>query len=201
VNKFDLLKFCNVPSRIRNVLSRFEVSILEPVGASLYYYGDTGVGKSVIATAVLARELFRSVNVAHQLALLDPTSDEYDPYYTPPFTTSFLFVNLPDLLFRIKEGFSRSKAREIDNPVRRCIEARVIVLDDFGTELTTDWAYQTLYLIVNSRYDNTNQTIFTSNFSPAELGAKLSDGRLVSRIIEMCRPNGVVHLTGEGYRV
>ena len=53
-----------------------------------------------------------------------------------------------------------------------------LVLDDLGIEKTSDWSFQTLYLIINQRYEKLKPVIFTSNLSLEELAGQLGDDRL-----------------------
>jgi integrase len=56
-----------------------------------------------------------------------------------------------------------------------------LYLDDLGTEKPTDWALQTLYLIIDRRYPEMMQTIISSNLNLDELSSRLGD-RIASRI-------------------
>jgi hypothetical protein len=40
----------------------------------------------------------------------------------------------------------------------------LLVLDDLGSEKTSEWVEETMNLIVNTRYNERRQTIFTSNY-------------------------------------
>ena len=61
----------------------------------------------------------------------------------------------------------------------------VLILDDIGAEKMTEWVGETIYLIVNGRYENCLPTIFTSNLSLEKLEEVAGD-RIPSRISEMC---------------
>lgn len=65
----------------------------------------------------------------------------------------------------------------------------VLVLDDMGAEKWTEWASQTLYAILNARYQSRLPTIITSNVAEAV------DDRLLSRYFE-----GSVQCTGQDIR-
>jgi DNA replication protein DnaC len=73
----------------------------------------------------------------------------------------------------------------------------LLVLDDLGVEKTTDWALQTLYVILNNRYTNYRQTIITSNLTLEEIGNKLGD-RIASRIAGMC---SIIQMKGKDKRI
>ena len=65
----------------------------------------------------------------------------------------------------------------------------LLVLDDLGTEKSTDWASEALYRILDARYETKLPTIITSNAKFETL-----DGRITSRFSEglvVCRGNDV----------
>ena len=76
----------------------------------------------------------------------------------------------------------------------------LLILDDIGTEVSTERVNETMYTIVNTRYDLKLPTLFTSNFSIEKLvarykgddGIKIVD-RILGRSIELL-------LTGQSYR-
>jgi DNA replication protein DnaC len=88
----------------------------------------------------------------------------------------------------------------------------VLVLDELGAKRTTAWVEETVFYIINSRYNNKKPTIFTSNYLDIEeeedtrdsfykkSGDSLVDRigvRLRSRLYEMCK---IVDITGDDYR-
>src|SRR4029450_7520659 len=72
------------------------------------------------------------------------------------------------------------------------MEADLLVLDDLGSEKTSEWVEETMNLIVNTRYNERRLTIFTSNYDdtpddsdPECLKARIGF-RIHSRLHEMC---------------
>jgi DNA replication protein DnaC len=43
-------------------------------------------------------------------------------------------------------------------------QAEVLLLDELGASVPTNWVRDTLYQIINSRYNNKKLTIFTTNY-------------------------------------
>ncbi len=43
-------------------------------------------------------------------------------------------------------------------------QAEVLVLDELGATVPTNWVRDTLYQIINTRYNNKKLTIFTTNY-------------------------------------
>lgn len=78
-------------------------------------------------------------------------------------------------------------------------KAKLVVLDDFGTERNTDYALEKVYNIIDSRYRSGKPVIITTNLSLNEM--KESDdiryARIYDRIFEMCYP---VRFTGKSWR-
>ena len=98
-------------------------------------------------------------------------------------------------------------------------QADVLVLDELGATVPTDWVRDTMYQIINKRYNDNKLTIFTTNYAdePVVNDAAASKptmrkadrikelttledrigSRLRSRLYEMCTR---VTMEGEDYR-
>lgn len=132
-----------------------------------------------------------------------------------------LFSDYRELLKEIQNSYNPSVQTtelEILQPV---FEADVLVLDELGAVKPTEWVWDTVSHILNSRYNEKKTTIITTNFpdlapgelqpgrsgSPAEaariaarnetLGDRITE-RMRSRLHEMCR---VVQLEGGDFRL
>ena len=103
-----------------------------------------------------------------------------------------LFYDTRDLLRVIRSTYNplvRTAEMDILRPV---MEADLLVLDDMGSEKTSEWVEETMNLIVNTRYNERRHTIFTSNYEdtpddedPDCLKARIGF-RIHSRLHEMC---------------
>jgi DNA replication protein DnaC len=78
-------------------------------------------------------------------------------------------------------------------------------LDDLGSVKPTDWVWDMVSMVLNTRYNHKRVTIVTTNFEnqPAgsagagmTLGDRIGD-RMRSRLLEMCRE---VKMQGADYR-
>jgi DNA replication protein DnaC len=203
----DLLTACRIPPRYEQCsLANFDgwtpmhAAVLEKVirycngypflgsdeGLGLLFTGNTGVGKTHLAVAVL-RELATSRGAQGQFWDFHELMREIKNSYDPETRTSELQVLAP------------------------VVETGLLVLDDLGAWRITDWMNDTLFYLLNSRYLAKRATIITTNFqdvSPEE--ARRADQsvrkeffvdrigqRLRSRLMEMCL---VIRMEGDDFR-
>lgn len=131
-----------------------------------------------------------------------------------------LFYDYADLLKQIQDSYNPAvQTTELDL-LRPVFKAEVLVLDDLGSVRPTEWRWDTVRLILNTRYNDSLTTIITTNFAdePAAgviepdaprvsesfataraavrddtLGDRIGE-RMRSRLHEMCR---IVRLDGE----
>lgn len=128
----------------------------------LFLFGQPGAGKSHLAFA-LTQELARQ---GIRLFVADWT----------------------DLLRRLRKTYDGpgEHESEILAEVQR---ADVVIIDDLAAGRVTDWATDTLWTIVQTRYEDETPIVATCNLSLGDLARKLAsaDGdRIVSRLAEMC---------------
>lgn len=147
------------------------------VDQGLLLMGTVGVGKTHLAVSILKGLTERGFNC--------------------------LFYEFGTLLKEILDSYnSNTKSSELTvlNPV---FTADVLVLDELGASKPTDWVRDTMYHIINTRYNDSKLTIFTTNHPDARQNEKeetLEDRigvRLRSRLFEMCR---TVEINGADYR-
>lgn len=109
-----------------------------------------------------------------------------------------LFCEFGSLLKEIQDSYnpiSKSSELKVLAPV---YQADVLVLDELGATVPTDWVRDTMYQIINKRYNDNKLTIFTTNY--LDKGKELEERityRLRSRLFEMCTN---VVIDGEDYR-
>src|SRR5437868_10680272 len=77
---------------------------------------------------------------------------------------SCLFYEFGSLLKEIQNSYnpvSQTSELKVLTPV---IEAEVLVLDEMGATKPTDWVRDTIWQIINARYNDRRLTLFTTNY-------------------------------------
>jgi DNA replication protein DnaC len=119
---------------------------------------------------------------------------------------------VPAFLARVKSRFSKSVHGDPNELLMKCQSADVLLIDDLGAERETEWAIETLYLIIDHRWHEEKPTIVTSNLTAGEFMER-ADGKFsknygddpvyTSRIYSRLRGMlmGNIHvLDGDDYR-
>ncbi|MGB7267760.1 MAG: ATP-binding protein [Terracidiphilus sp.] len=207
------LKAAHIPARYRDcTLDTFEIyheadrSLAEALltarrfveeypastaGKGLMFTGPMGVGKTHLAVGVLQR-------------------------FVREHGVKGLFCDYRELLKSIQNSYNpevKTTELELLKPV---FAAEVLVLDDLGAQKPNEWVWDTVALILNTRYNDRQTTIITTNYAdlptgagarfdrngakPAVLEDTLGDrigDRMRSRLAEMCIP---VKMTGKDCR-
>jgi DNA replication protein DnaC len=131
-----------------------------------------------------------------------------------------LFYDYRELLKEIQNSYNQSVNVTELEVLRPVFETEVLVLDELGAVRPTDWVWDTVSLILNTRYNENRTTLITTNFPdlpgrerrgnlrPADreaanfaathetLGDRIGE-RMRSRLHEMCR---IVKMEGADFR-
>lgn len=108
-----------------------------------------------------------------------------------------IFITVSDLVDEIrKKQFQEPKDYYNDTYRDSIMECDLLVLDDLGTESITSWTVDLIHQIIDYRYRERKQTMFTTNLSLDDI-RKIYGERTFSRIYEMCQG---VDFTGIDYR-
>ena len=157
----------------------------------LLFIGPCGVGKTHLAAAII-QELIRTKDAA------------------------CIFYDFRDLIREIQSTFTPDSILSESDVLTPVFQSEVLVLDELGAKRTTAWVEETIFYIINHRYNHKKLTLFTTNYldteenedkrisfykqgsknEPDSLVSRIGD-RLRSRIYEMCK---VVEMAGEDYR-
>ena len=120
---------------------------------NLFFYGDTGVGKT-----------FLSHCIAHDLL---------DSAHCVLYFSSFELFD-----FLAGSAFSRGSDAPDDEPIFDC---DLLIIDDLGTELTNSFVSSQLFLCINERIMRKKSTIISTNLKLEDFSATYSE-RTFSRI-------------------
>lgn len=100
--------------------------------------------------------------------------------------TRVIFTNLPRIVNRMQASFEGRN--ELLDELNR---VPLLVLDDLRAERRTEFMTETLFNIIDGRYNSGLPLVVTTNMTAAELkqsGGDLSLDRVTSRLLEMCHP-------------
>lgn len=125
-----------------------------PNAPSLLFQGATGLGKTFLSGCIARVVCDRGFSVC----------------YAP---VARLFAALEDDKFRPRPDGSRAED---------FFSCDLLILDDLGTELVTQFTVSALYRLVNERLLDKKPVILSTNLTPDELGARYSP-QIVSRIL------------------
>jgi len=142
---------------------------------NLFIYGSRGTGKTHLLAAFIKKEI-------KDLLTSNVESHIFDPYENYP-----AFIDVPRFLFDIRQTFNKGNYSSNEKDIfEKYSKSQTLYLDDLGAEKSTDWAIQTLYLLIDYRYSNEMKTVIASNLTLDEIADKIDD-RISSRIAGMCK--------------
>ena len=155
-DKFSARKNESLPADVQNSLDKAFFAAQQFAEQSqgwLVFMGTYGTGKTHLAAAI-----------GHYQAALGN-----DP----------IFTVVPDLLDHLRATFSPSSTISYDNVFSQVRTARLLILDDLGTQSATPWAREKLYQILNYRYETRLPTVITTSSMLDEI-----DPRIRSRMFD-----------------
>ena len=74
------------------------------------------------------------------------------------------FCDYRELLKRIQNSYNPSVQSTELEVLRPIFESEVVVLDDLGAVKPSEWVWDTVSLVLNTRYNDNLTTIITTNF-------------------------------------
>jgi len=193
LSNFDIVpgsKYFNEMHRIKLFAGRFVEEYL-PHSQGLLFTGPIGTGKTHLAVGI-AKQLVRMKGIR------------------------CLFCDYRELLKEIQNSYNPSVETTEMDVLRPVMEAEVLVLDELGAVKPSEWVWDTVSLILNTRYNEERTTIITTNLADAPpvatdnengsaarraareatLGDRITE-RMRSRLHEMCKK---IDVQGDDFR-
>jgi DNA replication protein DnaC len=146
---------------------------------TLFFQGDTGLGKTHLSHAVYQKFIER--------------------------LQSSIFIDFPSLLAEIRGTYSKDSNHSQERIMNSIKECELLVLDDIGAEYVKpdangyeSWAADILFQIANARQGKKN--IYTTNFTSKHLTKKygMMSKRIISRLMSNAK---VIKVEGEDHRL
>lgn len=150
------------------VKAKLDKTINLDLFASWYLFGLPGTGKTHFAWAY---RIARNQNI----------KKEYDKNPNIQFR-SLIMINWA--VFCSEMRYSDFGKR--GNRIKKLIEIDILIIDDIGSEVKTDFSDDILFQILNERFEWKKRTGFTSNHDVADLEY---DVRIISRITGIVKKN------------
>jgi DNA replication protein DnaC len=125
-----------------------------------------------------------------------------------------LFCDYRELLKQIQHSYNPQVATTEMEILQPVFDAEVLVLDELGAAKPTDWVWDTVALVLNTRYNDKRTTIITTNYADVApgssnggtaasraireetLGDRIGE-RMRSRLAEMCV---MIEMRGDDFR-
>ena len=108
----------------------------------LMFVGSIGVGKTHLAVSVLRRLMIER-------------------------GATGLFCDYRDLLKKVQDSYNPGVAATEMQVLRPVFEAEILLLDELGASKPSEWVWDTVAHILNTRYNERRMTIITTNFADA----------------------------------
>jgi DNA replication protein DnaC len=143
---------------VRGFIENLDERLAE--GRGLWFFGDTGTGKTTLAMLISKAALEAGKSVA--------------------------IYSLPKLLARIRRTYDSAPGGDSYlSFFERLTSVDLLHIDDLGAEKRSDWVLEQLYALVNERYETQRSMLITTNLRHEELEEQIGP-RTVSRLSQIC---------------
>ncbi|WP_338984779.1 ATP-binding protein [Spiroplasma endosymbiont of Diplazon laetatorius] len=140
----ETLDLSKMSQESKTLFTKIRENITNNSHKGLYLYGAPGIGKTFIMK-----------RLANTYAKKDK---------------KVIFVTVNKLVKIVKDTFNQQEKTELSKFYDDCLKVDVLILDDIGAEIVSDWSRdELLFGILNHRLENKMITYFTSNFSISDL--------------------------------
>lgn len=139
-----------------NTVKRYAENFRGKSDGNILFAGNTGLGKTHLSTSVAVEVIKRGFDVKYE-------------------TAQNLFADFENKQFR------NSYSGDDEDPTERYFECDLLIIDDLGTEMTTQFTVACLYNLINTRINRGRSMIINTNLNSADLRRRYSD-RITSRL-------------------
>lgn len=123
---------------------------------NMLFFGTTGLGKTHLSTSVAKTVIDRGYDVVYETA--QKLFDDFE-----------------------HEKFSHDYNADKESVTRKYFDCDLLIIDDLGTELSTQFTVSCLYNIINTRINNEKPMMISTNLGQKELRQRYAD-RITSRL-------------------
>jgi len=198
----DVWRRSGVPRRFQHVKADFDRARPLFEGRWLYLYGENGRGKTHSACQAAKAYLIRNTR---RDVIRDSRGEKEGPMRC---RTSFHFTEAQGLLSEVTSSWDRWDMSE-EQVRSRWAGVGLLVLDDLGKGVPSEWAAETLFDLINRRWkendaDSPRLTVITSQYGITELSERYARagaetlGAMVSRLKGECEE---IHVDGPDRRL
>ena len=142
-------------ANVMNAVRSYAESFKGTGSGNLAFFGNTGLGKTHLSSAVARQAIEKGYDVMYTTAIGMMSDFEYN-------------------------RFGESSSPTI-NPVSRYFECDLLIIDDLGTEISNQFSITTLYNVIDTRLKTKKPMIISTNLTTDELRKRYWD-RITSRI-------------------
>jgi len=132
---------------------------------NLLISGKTGCGKTHLAVAILRDLIINNNPLAVNKAILNIAK----------------FINLSEFFLELREIFRDKSTKTETEIINKYTDVPLLIIDDLGSEKTSEYTITTLYIIINKRLNEIKPTIITTNYSIKDIEHKINS-RVSSRL-------------------
>lgn len=170
--EWTLEKDDNANPKISKIVQRYieKWPEMKESNTGLMFFGNTGTGKTFCAACIANALIDKGISV--------------------------LMTSLPSLLSSMNNGgFENGKQRVMEQIANK----QLVIIDDLGVERGTDYSFEKVYEVIDTRYKSGKPLIITTNLTKQELEnpTDIRNKRIYDRILEMCLP---ILVAGESRR-
>lgn len=141
---------------VRNECISF-CELFKKAGGNLYFYGNSGTGKTFMTKCIVNKLLSQGVNIVYRSAY-------------------GFFQFMEDY------KFGRTDREAFQAEYNSVYDSDLLIIDDLGTEFITSYTCSVFFDVLNTRLGNKKSTIISSNLNIKNLAERYTE-RVSSRII------------------